>query len=113
MDEQISYEPDSIQTQEQIVLVYRYNNKLYIDGYTLNAAGKTTSIFKSADNYYEVNGEDLRDICIRIGGRDGYAKVEYREMEPKQVKQIVEFTDDELNSMFGESFLNSESSKIR
>lgn len=113
MDEQVFYEPEPIQGQEQIVVVYRYNNKLYIDGYTMNAAGKTSSAFKTADNLYEVYGEDLQEICTNIAGGNGFAKIEYRQMKPEQVKQIVEYNDNNLNSMFSNNVNNEQTGRVR
>lgn len=113
MDEQVFYEPEPIQVQEQIVKVYRYNNKLYIDGYTMNAAGKTSSAYKAEDNFYEVYESDLQEICANIAGGNGSATVEYRNMEPDQVGKIVEYNDNSLDSMFDDNVSKDPTEKIR
>lgn len=113
MDEQVFYEPEPIQGQEQIVVVYRYNNKLYIDGYTMLAANKITSIYKTKDNFYEIYSSDIPDICSNIAGGNGFASVEYVDMKPEQVKQIVEYNDNNLNSMFSDTVNNEQTGRVR
>ena len=85
---------EQLQSQSMKMLVFLHDNKKYVTGWVLNAAGFSHDAFQGADKYYEVTDDKIRKIVSSVSGAgEVHVEIEWENIPENEISKIA-FNDD-------------------